>query len=47
MLEIKTEKEIEQDNAIAAENDLAHIMRIEACWVLTNLLSTNDDALVD
>ena len=47
MLEIKSEKEIEKDNAKRAENDLPHVMRIEACWVLTNLLVTVDDNLID
>ena len=47
MLEIKSEKEIEKDNANAAENDLPHVMRIEACWVLTNLLVAEDNDLID
>jgi hypothetical protein len=47
MIEVKTEKEIETDNATVAENDLAHVMRIEACWILTNLLVTEDDQLID
>lgn len=47
MIEIKSEKEIEMENALAAENDLAHVMRIEACWILTNLLVTEDEELLD